>query len=557
MLASGVELPMALNSFGPDSSYQSSQSLVNTETGRVQAYSDVASFDGGSVIVWSSFLQDGSGWGVFGQQYDGMGQKYGEEFQVNTTTQLAQYAPTVSAFDNGDFVVAWMSVESGMWDIHTQMFQADGARVGGENVASTFTGGHQIHPVVETLTNGNYVVAWQGWGHYGAVETQGIFGRIFNQSGQTVSGNIPISDVNFGGSQQFDLSATPDGGFAIAHQGVGRPDNNGIYVRTYDHQGYSNGRKLLVNQFNRQGAQTQPSLATGSEGNMFVTWTSRGDGSSRGVFVQQIDAEMNLVDGPTQVAQEYRGSQWRSEIALKANGNFVVTWQGRGYSDLDGVFIREFDSDSQAVSDEFRVSDFADGLQRFAAVDASQSGVTVAWHGKGEEDAFGVYTRLFQSENTAPIATDFDLGTIARGTKLNVNATDIISEFGTDIDSVLDSMSVRFEGVTVGGGMVGTLMDVGFSYMSGMGPRGGFMIDTLAQAFDDLTVEQTIDVVIDFIVSDGMLEDTGQFTFTVSGKETELDQADFQFLGDTVVGQEITATAGGTVGRLELNTSLT
>ena len=43
---------------------------VNTTTADTQTYSAVASdSDGDFVVVWSSFLQDGAGFGVFGQRF--------------------------------------------------------------------------------------------------------------------------------------------------------------------------------------------------------------------------------------------------------------------------------------------------------------------------------------------------------------------------------------------------------------------------------------------------------------------------------------------------------
>ena len=288
---------------------------------------------------------------------------------------------------------------------------------------------------------------------------------------------------------------------------------------------------------------------------MYVTGTSGGDGSGRGVFVQQMDANKNLPRGPQRVAQEFRGSQWQSDIALLKNGNFVVTWQGRGDSDRDGVFIREFNSDTQPLSSETRVSLSDAGLQRFAAVDASTSGVTVTWHGKGNADHFGVYSRFFPIQ-TAPVATDFNLGLITQGTKLTVDATDIISEFGTDVDSILNSMSVSFAGVKLSGAN-SSLANVGFNYMAGAGTSGGFMINTFATAFSGLDGGETRNVVIDFVVSDGLFEDTGKFTFSVIGGNTEIDQANFQFEGESVVNQGVTASAGGIAGQSNLDVSLT
>ena len=44
------------------------------------------------VVVWDSYLQDGSGFGVFAQAYDNAGSLVGSEFQVNQQTLGYQVA---------------------------------------------------------------------------------------------------------------------------------------------------------------------------------------------------------------------------------------------------------------------------------------------------------------------------------------------------------------------------------------------------------------------------------------------------------------------------------
>ena len=58
---------------------------VNTYTDRDQYLSDTGSLIGGGFIVcWQSYLQDGSGYGIYGQLFDENGNKRGKEFQINT-----------------------------------------------------------------------------------------------------------------------------------------------------------------------------------------------------------------------------------------------------------------------------------------------------------------------------------------------------------------------------------------------------------------------------------------------------------------------------------------
>jgi hypothetical protein len=64
---------------------------------------------GNFVVAWSSYLQDGSDFGVFGQRYDSSGASVGPEFQVNTYTTGTQFGWSVAADPSGDFAVVWTS----------------------------------------------------------------------------------------------------------------------------------------------------------------------------------------------------------------------------------------------------------------------------------------------------------------------------------------------------------------------------------------------------------------------------------------------------------------
>ena len=102
---------------------KSSETLVNTKTASVQEMPAVATSAAGTVIVWASVSQDGSGWGVYGQRYDLAGKKAGKEFKVNSTTKYDQRAPQVAMWADGRFVVVWESVKQkgdDGWGVYAQ-----------------------------------------------------------------------------------------------------------------------------------------------------------------------------------------------------------------------------------------------------------------------------------------------------------------------------------------------------------------------------------------------------------------------------------------------------
>jgi hypothetical protein len=88
--------------------------------------------DGGFVATWKSDGQDSSGYGVFGQRYDSSGNTAGSEFQINTYTTGHQWAPSVASLIDGGFIVSWESYgQDGDGDgIFGQRYDSSGNTVG-------------------------------------------------------------------------------------------------------------------------------------------------------------------------------------------------------------------------------------------------------------------------------------------------------------------------------------------------------------------------------------------------------------------------------------------
>ena len=84
---------------------------VNTYTTGSQGYVAVASDAAGNfVVTWNSYPgQDGSSFGTFGQRYAASGVPLGPEFRVNTYTTYAQGVPSVASDPAGFFVIVWGS----------------------------------------------------------------------------------------------------------------------------------------------------------------------------------------------------------------------------------------------------------------------------------------------------------------------------------------------------------------------------------------------------------------------------------------------------------------
>jgi len=180
---------------------------INQVTAGDQRYGNVDSDAAGNfVVTWMSSAQDGSGQGIYARVFDSSGIAQTNEFLVNTTTLNDQGSPNVSVNDTGDFIITWhdSSGEDGSGrGIFAQQFDRVGNAVGGETQINTTIASDQEDATV-ALSGNNAVIVWSG---NGTGDTQGVFAQRFNIIGVAPSPDIQTTTTNVGG-----LSLNADGG---------------------------------------------------------------------------------------------------------------------------------------------------------------------------------------------------------------------------------------------------------------------------------------------------------------------------------------------------------
>ncbi|MBO1081784.1 DUF4214 domain-containing protein [Roseomonas haemaphysalidis] len=166
-----------------------SEFLVNTETLNDQYVPTITGLSsGGFVVTWmdgSGLGGDAEGFGIKAQVFDASGARIGSEFLVNTETIHNQFAPTITGLTSGGFVVTWqdssrLGADASGSGVKAQVFDAAGARIGGEFLVNTVTENYQYAPTITGLTNGGLVIAWSDTSGLGAdASGSGIKAQIF------------------------------------------------------------------------------------------------------------------------------------------------------------------------------------------------------------------------------------------------------------------------------------------------------------------------------------------------------------------------------------------
>ncbi len=362
--------------------------------------------DGNSLVAWQSYLQDGSGLGIFAQKLDQHGNPIGDRLQVNSTTVGNQSLPSLATNASGFSVVVWQSEDQDGegYGIYGRLVGSDGMLIGDEFLINTITAGDQLAPDVAVAEDGTFVVVWQAPDGDGF----GIYARRFNPDGS------PVDATGFQVNQFTDLDQSgPSVAINAAHQfvvvwvsdhpSVSDPVDNekSVFAQAFDANLVTTGPEVLVHRFVKD-AQEHPDVGIDALGNFVVIWQSiNQDGNTWGVFARQFLADKT----PVQVREfavntTRKGPQRYASVGVAADGRFVVSWQSS--SDLQegsswDLFSQQYSADGTREGGEVAVNTFTEGPQIHPVVAQAPDGeFAVYWVGRGTDKSEGVHGRIYR-----------------------------------------------------------------------------------------------------------------------------------------------------------------
>jgi Ca2+-binding RTX toxin-like protein len=221
--------------YGADGVRIDGETLVNNYTTNQQYNSSVTALsDGGWLVTWDSNDQDGDGYGIYQQRYDSAGHEVGGENQVSSYTTSQQADPAVAALNDGGWLVTWDSYgqDGDSGGIFQQRYDAAGAKVGGEGQVNTYTTAQQYLPTATALADGGWLVTWTSDGQDG--DDSGIYQQRYGANGGKVGGETAV-DIETSQYQFFSsVTAFADGGWVVAWGSYAQDGYGyGIYQRHF------------------------------------------------------------------------------------------------------------------------------------------------------------------------------------------------------------------------------------------------------------------------------------------------------------------------------------
>jgi uncharacterized protein YebE (UPF0316 family) len=466
-----------------------SEILVNTATYQMQDLPTITTLNnGGFVVAWEDWGGDSNWLAIKAQVFTPSGGRVGSEIFVNTATDRGQADPTITALNNGGFVVAWEDWSGGIggaggdtsWiAIKTQVFAANGARVGSEILVNTATYSDQYLPTITALNNGGFVVAWadrsEGVGGAGGDSSgEAIKAQIFTANGGRVGSEILVNTTTYSAQQFPIITALNNGGFVVTWEdlsqgvfGSGSDASMGaIKAQVFATNGGKVGGEILVNTATNSWKK-EATITALNNGGFVVAWEddsqgvggAGGDSSNFAIKAQVFDADGTRLGGEILVNTTTDRSQLDPTIAALGNGGFVVSWEDWGFH-TGAVVIKAqvFAFDGDRVGNEILVNTTTEGHQFNPTITAlDNDSFVVAWIGNDDIRA-QVFTII--NEQT---------GTASADTLTGTNGADLI--YGMGGDDTLDGGEGTDSAVVRGLVSQYTLSSQGASYVLD-GPDG-------------------------------------------------------------------------------------
>jgi hypothetical protein len=262
----------------PSNTWSTGEIRVNTATNQPKMNPVIATLaDGNLIVVWSSYnqrstnsLQD-----IYGQRLSPAGAKLGTEFFINQTSAYNQRTPVVASLSDGRFIVVWVSEQQRFQDsvdIYGRLFTTAGAAAGNEFLINTGTNICANPTVAASLAYGGFMVAWSEHGRTFPSTGWDIKARSF--SNDLTGGDAHTVNSHITGDQYGPRLANlgPDY-FAVWTSMNQDGSREGVFGQFMRSDGTPFGDELLVNT-TTASMQIHPAVASDSYGRFLVAWSS-------------------------------------------------------------------------------------------------------------------------------------------------------------------------------------------------------------------------------------------------------------------------------------------
>jgi len=220
----------------------------------------------------------------------------------------------------------------------------------------------------------------------------------------TVSDEFHVNSYTTNEQSYQSVAMSDDGSYVITWQGQGQGDTDGIYAQRYNSSGVAQGSEFKVNSYTT-GIQSNPSIAMANDDSFIITWQGEGSGDSNGVFAKKYNADGSVNLSEFKVNTYTTSNQTNPAIAMTDDGKFIITWQGNGGAvEPDGIYAQKYNINGVANGSNFLVNTYTTDTQSTPAIAMNDDGKFVitwmSYNQDGDVSNYNVYAQKYNADGS-------------------------------------------------------------------------------------------------------------------------------------------------------------
>jgi hypothetical protein len=264
-----------------------------------------------------------------------------QQFTFHATPKVRSDLYPMDPAGHGKNVGYYWSRNGGGWNEHPTRLVSTTAV--GDQFRIDTTVDYPGSPDIAMDGNGNFVVVWASFTNGGGADGQ-IYARLYDVNGVPLKDEFRVN-TRIPNDQDGPRVAMNDAGdFVVVWtrtegDEAANEDGSEVYARRYSSSGQPLDGEFRVNTTTFR-SQNDPDVAVLADGSFIVVWSGLGLGdmerardvydSEGGVFGQRYSAAGVPIGGEFLINSYTDHGQWLPAIGVAADGSFVVTWMSLG-----------------------------------------------------------------------------------------------------------------------------------------------------------------------------------------------------------------------------------
>ena len=315
--------------------------------------------------------------------------EYNKEFQINTHTSNGQSLPNVCGLSDGRFIVCWQgnNQDGDGSGIFGQMFNNFANKFNEEFQVNTYETNYQRSPTVSSLADGGFVISWESAPMFG--DSEGIYSQLFDSIGIKRGAESKVNENNTYIDRQSYVCGLSNGGYVISWEAyLSDGSGFGVLGQMFNKDGEKIGiSNFQVNTYteDNQVGNADCGLA---DGGFVICWYSEDqDQSPYSTFGQIYNSDGTKRGNEFKINEYSQGCQWYADIYGRPDGGFVVCWSSRENRSNDSdIYAKMYDNEGQTFKNEFQVNTQTIGDQWGPSIcGLADGGFVICWSRDGQD----------------------------------------------------------------------------------------------------------------------------------------------------------------------------